>query len=65
MEIGGLYLRSYLWIIKMKKAFGNSPKEDLMVVMESEEKEKKGKKYKCRMKTAPKVYLVHWHSRLL
>lgn len=43
MEIGGLYLRSYLWIIKMKKAFGNGPKEDVMVVMESEE-EKKGKK---------------------
>lgn len=58
-----LYLRNWLWVMEMKKAFSNSLKEHTM------EMERRGRRVKERedvsveRKPAPEFYLVHWSIR--
>ena len=59
-----LYLRNWLWVMEMKKAFGNSLKEHIMLVMESRgRKEKERQDVNVERKPAPEFYLVHWSIR--
>lgn len=47
-----LYLRNWLWVTEMKKAFGNGLKEHIMLVMESRGGEEGKTRCECRKKTS-------------
>ena len=59
-----LYLRNWLWVMEMKKAFGNSLKEHIMLVIESRgRKGKERQDVNVERKSAPEFYLVHCSIR--
>ena len=59
-----LYLRNWLWVMEMKKAFGNSLKEHIMLVMESRGRRGKERQdVSIERKPAPEFSLTHWNIR--
>ena len=59
-----LYLRNWLWVMEMKKAFGNSLKEHIMLVMQSRGRRGKERQdVSVERKPAPEFSLTHWNIR--